>query len=506
MRDTTQPSNLESRLAFMQLDKSGLEAIRSLQPIIEQELGAALDKFYAQVRGTPETAKFFADERHMVRAKGAQSKHWNSISHGKLDESYARSVHTIGLTHARIGLPPRWYVGGYALIADHLIQAVITAHGTRSLWMRKDMRPDALAHSLGSLVKAILLDMDIAISVYIDEGVAARNRSEQLRANEQRDVNEALNEAVGHLAKKNLTYRLTAALPDAYAGLQDNFNSAVAALQEALGEVDESAATMTIGASEITAGADELSRRTEQQAASLEQTAAALDEITATVKKASEGAQRARDVVELAKADAEASGVVVQRTISAMGGISKSAQEINQIIGVIDEIAFQTNLLALNAGVEAARAGEAGRGFAVVASEVRALAQRSADAAKQIKALIVNSSGQVSEGVALVAQTGKALDKIIAEVSEINTVVAEIASGAQEQATGLQQVNTAINQMDQTTQQNASMVEEATAASHTLAQEAMELSRLVQQFKVRTQEAAAPSRGTASRRPAYRAA
>jgi methyl-accepting chemotaxis protein len=209
-----------------------------------------------------------------------------------------------------------------------------------------------------------------------------------------------------------------------------------------------------------------------------------LEEITATVKRTAEGATHARTVVAAAKLDAETGGEVVGKAIVAMNAIETSSQGITQIIGVIDEIAFQTNLLALNAGVEAARAGDAGRGFAVVAQEVRALAQRSAEAAKEIKVLIATSTTQVSAGVDLVAQTGKALERIVNQVAQINGVVGEIAASAQEQSSGLQQVNVAINQMDQVTQQNAAMVEESTAASHALAREAQDLARLIGRFKV----------------------
>jgi methyl-accepting chemotaxis protein len=181
--------------------------------------------------------------------------------------------------------------------------------------------------------------------------------------------------------------------------------------------------------------------------------------------------------------------VIVRQAVSAMAGIESSSREINQIIGVIDEIAFQTNLLALNAGVEAARAGDAGRGFAVVAQEVRALAQRSAEAAKEIKSLIQSSTSQVGQGVDLVGQTGQALEIIVAQVSEISTLVTEIAASAREQSTGLHEVNTAMTQMDQVTQQNAAMVEESTAASHSLAQEAGELARLIGQFRIGTAQA-----------------
>jgi methyl-accepting chemotaxis protein len=238
------------------------------------------------------------------------------------------------------------------------------------------------------------------------------------------------------------------------------------------------------GTEEITQASDDLSRRTEQQAASLEETAAALDEITATVRKTAEGAKQARDVVSQTRSDAEQSGEVVRHAVAAMSSIEQSSQQISQIIGVIDEIAFQTNLLALNAGVEAARAGDAGRGFAVVASEVRALAQRSAEAAKEIKTLISTSAKQVGAGVKLVGETGESLGRIVIQVAEITTVVTEIAASAQEQATGLHEVNTAINQMDQVTQQNAAMVEQSTAASHALAQETSELVRLTERFQI----------------------
>jgi methyl-accepting chemotaxis protein len=267
---------------------------------------------------------------------------------------------------------------------------------------------------------------------------------------------------------------------------------------------------------EISVAADDLSKRTEQQAASLEQTAAALDEITATVKKAAEGASHAREVVASAKQESQSAENVVKKAVEAMGSIEKSSSQINTIIGVIDEIAFQTNLLALNAGVEAARAGEAGRGFAVVASEVRALAQRSADAAKEIKSLISASEEHVASGVDLVGAAGKALNRILAQVLDINEVVSNIASGAQEQSTGLQEVNTAVNQMDQVTQQNAAMVEQTTAASHALEQQSRQLVEVVGRFKlkatgrapVHAPPAPAPrvaARSAASPRPARKA-
>ncbi|MCB5945293.1 methyl-accepting chemotaxis protein [Acidocella sp. KAb 2-4] len=300
----------------------------------------------------------------------------------------------------------------------------------------------------------------------------------------QAQVVEGLAAGLERLSAGDLLFRLHHVFAPEYDKLRTDFNTMVETLGKTMRTVAVNAQGVRAGAGEITRSADDMSRRTEQQAASLEETAAALDEITATVRKTAEGANEARDVVKVAKSDAERSGAVVNETVAAMSGIEASSKQIANIIGVIDEIAFQTNLLALNAGVEAARAGDAGRGFAVVATEVRALAQRSADAAKEIKTLIAASGVQVEAGVKLVGETGRALTRIVEQVERLNLLVSAIAGSAQEQAAGLNQVNAAVNQMDQVTQQNAAMVEESTAASHALAEEAEALARLVARFRL----------------------
>ncbi len=316
---------------------------------------------------------------------------------------------------------------------------------------------------------------------------AERRKTEALKAGQAQEVAnvvEALGGGLVRLSSGDLTHRINDGFASDYVKLKDDFNLAVDKLHDTIATILGRADSLRASGSEITQASNDLSKRTEQQAASLEETAAALDEITATVKKTADGAVEARTIVSQAKADAEASGKVVQDAVVAMTRIEESSRQISQIIGVIDEIAFQTNLLALNAGVEAARAGESGKGFAVVASEVRALAQRSAEAAKEIKGLIAASTNQVAQGVERVGETGRALARIAQQVAQINGVVTEITASAQEQATGLNQVNAAVNQMDQVTQQNAAMVEEATAAAHALHEETDALSNLIAQFKV----------------------
>jgi methyl-accepting chemotaxis protein len=284
------------------------------------------------------------------------------------------------------------------------------------------------------------------------------------------------------LSRGDLTHRISEPFPEATDRLRISFNAAADELATVIATVKHGADGMKSGTEEIAQASDDLSRRTETQAANLEETAAAVAEIVATVKKTANGAGHARQVVSMAKEEADKSGDVVRKAVDAMNGIEKSSAKINQIIGVIDEIAFQTSLLALNAGVEAARAGDAGRGFAVVAAEVRALAQRSADAAKEIKDLLSTSRTQVEQGVQLVGDTGISLRSIIDRVAEINSVVAEIAAGAEQQSTSLQEVNAAVDQMDQVTQQNAAMVEQATAATRTLTQQSAELAEMVAKF------------------------
>jgi len=316
------------------------------------------------------------------------------------------------------------------------------------------------------------------------EKVAIATRDQSL-------VQDALATGLDLLAKGDLTHRIETKFPAEYELLRRDFNKAMDELSTVLSAVAQASGGVHTGAGEISQASNDLSRRTEQQAASLEETAAAMDEITTTVREAAQTAARANKVVVQTRQEAEHSGEVVGRAIEAMGGIERASSEISEIISVIDGIAFQTNLLALNAGVEAARAGDAGKGFAVVASEVRALAQRSADAAKDVKSRITASSEQVDVGVGLVSETGAALQRIIASIAEINGLVADIATSAEQQASGLQQVNTAVAEMDGVTQQNAAMVEEATAASRSLAAEADQLATQLGRFQLGNMERAA---------------
>ncbi|MFN3450532.1 MAG: methyl-accepting chemotaxis protein [Sphingorhabdus sp.] len=360
-----------------------------------------------------------------------------------------------------------WFVGRKIVgpVAETSNAMAAMARGDYNVTIHGGGRND----EIGSMVKSVEFFRESALSKQADE--------------------HAQNLVVGELAKGlkalssgEMDHRIEAAFDERYEALRADFNHAAQELGSIIGQVAASAESVSTGSAEISSASDDLARRTEQQAASLEETAAAMSEVTAAVRETAKSAQNVSTSVSDTHHEATEGGEIVRQAVTAMGDIEHSAQEIAQIINVIDGIAFQTNLLALNAGVEAARAGDAGKGFAVVANEVRALAQRSADAAKDIKNLITQSTSQVERGVSLVDKTGEMLGRIVEKVGEINALASEISSSAEMQASSLNQINVAVSDMDKMTQQNAAMVEESTAAARSLASEANQLAELVAHF------------------------
>jgi len=479
-------AKLDQRMAFMRFDERSRSALRALKPLIDTEIKGALNKFYGQVRTFPETRVKFGDDAHMAGAERAQAAHWSRIVQADYSDTYVRDVERIGRAHVQADIQPQWYIGGYALVAEELIRAVV-AKRAKGLFNNAAKSDADLADGLSALTKAVFLDMDLAISSYISAMQEEREALEaERRAAEhgQAQAVKAVGEALSRLAAGDLSARVEGDLAPEFHSLKVDFEQAVGALAEAMRSVEHSAGGIRSGVDEIARSAEDLSQRTEQQAATLEQTAAAVEQLTSAVNKTAQGAREVSSRVSEASTEAQRSGDIVTRAAEAMTKIEAQSSQVNQILGMIDEIAFQTNLLALNAGVEAARAGDSGKGFAVVAQEVRALAQRSSSAASEIKSLITESSRQVSEGVDLVGQTGEALRGIHEKVGGIDELVNAIAASASEQATALGQVNSAVNQLDQVTQRNAAMVSQSTEATHALRAEAADLSNRVGAFRL----------------------
>ncbi|MBL3702399.1 HAMP domain-containing protein [Sulfitobacter sp. BDSS02] len=333
----------------------------------------------------------------------------------------------------------------------------------------------------GDPIRILLLGKDVTESE-AELKASRRERVENERS--QNQVVEELRIGLSKLSGGDLTSIISTPFHEKYEELRSDFNQAVQNLAKAMNEIAEDAENIHNEARDISTTADGLSKRTESTAATLEQTAAALDELTSSVNETAGGAAKADQAVTAAKGNAEESGKVVLDTVAAMDQIADSSERITSIIKVIDDIAFQTNLLALNAGVEAARAGDAGRGFAVVASEVRALAQRSSDAAREINELIEKSGSKVKTGVDLVGKTGVALQQIVGSVSEISKLVANIAESSRQQSENLTEINSSLSQLDQSTQQNAARLEETTAASESLRNDAVSLVNTVSHFRL----------------------
>lgn len=416
------------------------------------------------------------------------------------DEPHNKTAR-LGLAVADSSVLYHWSASGASLDGrDSGIDSILSELDLAQLRKGRAMLAEGIGGAEGKVVLAVpLKDAEGRVEGYATLDYSLR-RSGVEEAMQQSDAMRASAEILARslaiAAGGDINHRLNDSLVPELEEARLHMNKLLESCASTMEDLGHVATNVTSGAQELAQASDDLSRRTENQAATLEETATALDQITSSVKASADGASDADRAVKGAQADAKEGGEVVLRAVEAMEEIEGSASQISQIINVIDDIAFQTNLLALNAGVEAARAGEAGRGFAVVASEVRALAQRTSDAAREIKGLITSSSERVASGVDLVGRTGEALTRIVESVGKISGLVEEIAQSSQEQSTGLEEINVAVNQLDQVTQENAAMVEESTAATHAMRSEADRLTEILTSF-VQAKPKDAPTSRTA---------
>ncbi len=383
--------------------------------------------------------------------------------------------------------------------------------------LQADIRGQERADEIGAMARAVQVFKEAANENKRLEREASEARATQqaqrdsqlqidnAKAEDLRAFVHAIDQGFSALSAGDLTVRMENSVAPEFETIRVKFNDSISSLEGTVSSVVSAVGTISAGLQQISSASNDLAKRTEQQAASLEETVAAIGEVTTAVNESAKGASQAKVVAASTQQKAERGGEIVGNAVGAMAAIEQSSNQINTIIGVIDDIAFQTNLLALNAGVEAARAGEAGRGFAVVAQEVRGLAQRSADAAKEIKTLISTSAAQVKQGVDLVTASGQSLDAIVAEVVQMSQFVNTITASTSEQAVSLREVASSADHMDKATQQNAAMVEETTAATQSLSRETQNLADMVAGFKTRSaQQARRPAAARVERAPAAR--
>ncbi len=497
--------DLGKRLEFMRFGPKAMQSLRDAEAAIVAALPDALDAFYGQISAFPETKAFFKTPDHVKSAKSRQSSHWDRLAKGQFDQGYVDAVTKVGKIHARIGLEPRWYIGGYALLLEKLIANVLAARWPKGRFGGAIPGAAERGAELGAIIKAALIDMDYSISVYLEASEAARleteahaRRVEEAQAAEREKAVSQVSAGMNALAKGDLTYRMPADIPAEYAKIRDDFNQAMERLEGMVSTIKATSDSIAQSSQEINSGAEDLSLRTEQQAAALEETAATTEQLAASVKTSAHASRQSAALADEATNVADTGGVIIQDAIAAMSRIEEGSKKISEITTVIDGIAFQTNLLALNAAVEAARAGDAGRGFAVVAAEVRALAQRSADAAKDITALITSSDVEVTEGVKLVKLAGDTLQKIVAAAGRVSATVGEISSASGEQASGIDEMSQTVSHMDGITQQNAALAEQSAASARVLLTQIEKLNHLVSAF--RTHQSGAIPQAVAPRR------
>jgi methyl-accepting chemotaxis protein len=530
------PAALTERLNFTGLDEDALARLRTIEPIVTKHLSLALDRFYGKIAKVPAVAGMFDNPEHMTHAKARQTKHWAAISSGTLDGDYFESANVVGNVHARIGLEPRWYIGGYGLIVETLVQGVMTDvarqvfSGGRFGFKKKYSGAeivaelDAIGGLVTTLIKAVLIDVDIAVSTYFEKTsaetrtlnekvgeVVARaeagdfagrismqsttpgvvslvGRMNNLMASVETGVSKTA-DVLAAFAGADLTRRMEGNFQGAFARLQTDVNEVGSKLSEIVTELRETSGTLKVATGEILSGTNDLAERTTRQAAAIEETSAAMEQLATTVVDNARRAEAANNKSAIVLQSAQTSGEVMNQANEAMERISQSSSRISSIIGMIDDIAFQTNLLALNASVEAARAGDAGKGFAVVAVEVRRLAQSAAAASSEVKALIEQSSVEVSGGSKLVLEASGKLAGMLEGMEENASLIRGIASASQEQSSAISQISAAVRQMDEMTQHNAALVEETNAAIEQTEGQAVALDRIVEVFNVGGQAA-----------------
>ncbi|GES50522.1 methyl-accepting chemotaxis protein [Rhizobium sp. ERR 1071] len=453
--------------------------------MLEAHLKAGLRDLFHRFQAYPDAARNFSSESQLERLQDLQSSHWDVLTDARFDSLYAERVKVLSDSESKMGLDPRWHVAGHGVVLEHLLAGLLEDMGSRAILPGAKRRARELGELVTSVVRLVMVDVEIAVSLRFNELRVGHQRAlAEQRATDRAEAAAFITELANGLADRDLTTRVPMDCPEAYAEVAEALNAALEDIQQQFSALSGGveAAEATSGA--ISRSAKSLAEKSSEQSRGLAASAKQLAELADQVRGNAANTRSAERVTASTRIAAEDSGRIVGQAISAMADIETSAEKIGQIIGVIDEIAFQTNLLALNAGIEAARAGDSGRGFAVVAQEVRALAQRSADAAREIKVLVTGTKAQVDAGVQMVGRTQDAIGSIVRQVTDINEAISGIAAASDEQVAGLQALTSDIgghSERAAAAGSNASRSEQDADHLHTVV---VELGRTIREFRI----------------------
>ncbi|TFE97824.1 globin-coupled sensor protein [Shinella sumterensis] len=483
---TGQAASLRDRLRFAGMETTHGDALRRHRQTLERHVETALRDLFQRFQTFPDAARHFQSERQIDRLHDLQSAHWNVLTDARFDGLYAERVKVLSDSESQMGLDPRWRIAGHAVVMETVVNGLIEEYWPKSILPGAGKaRRKELSELVSAFLRTAMIDAEIGVSLRFNELRHSHHKAlAEQRREDRAELDRVFGDTIRGLSQLDFSGRVSGEMPDAWRDMAETLNAALGEIQAHLSSAAARAAEGDRLAGTLADGAHALSVRSGEQSATLLETANALGGIVERVRQTLAETRKAQSAALATQDSVTRSGSIVGEAMSAMADIEASAEKIGQIIGVIDEIAFQTNLLALNAGIEAARAGDSGRGFAVVAQEVRALAQRSADAAREIKQLVTGTKAQVEAGVEHVHRTQDAIGSIVRQVEGINEAITGIVRESAVDAEGLEGVAAGIDRAGRALETDAGDAGRVGAMGGDLHTVILELGRTIRAFRV----------------------